>query len=206
MTHNLPYVVLLFHSSFRLLTVFVQHKPEKDIETWSVSICFPLVWLDRTIHEHYWISTGWTNTPDGVGSAGGRSQTAGESIRTGDLGNIGKAAGDWRHLLISRRTNQSNILWLTWTHSRLSTVCLHQQYGEWRKRCVTEGNMKVLIHLSTFNLQSVHDCKLNNIIKPYKRRPYPRIMAKDSSLEKYAAPGSTVTVSFPTVIDLIDKL
>lgn len=26
---------------------------------------------------------------------------------------------------------------------------------------------------------------------------YPRIMANDSSLEKYAAPGSTVTVSFP---------
>lgn len=43
-------------------------------------------------------------------------------------------------------------------------------------------------------------------IKPYKKRPYPRIMANDSSLEKYAAPGSTVTVSFPTVIDFIDKL
>lgn len=31
-------------------------------------------------------------------------------------------------------------------------------------------------------------------------------MANESSLEKYAAPGSTVTVSFPTVIDFIDKL
>lgn len=146
MTHNLPYVVLLFHSGFRLLTVFVQPTPEKDIETRSVSIWPPLVWLDRTIHEHYWISTGWTNRPDGVGSAGGRSQTAGESIRSGDLGNIGKAAGDWRHLLISRLTNQSDILRLTWTHSRLSTVCLHPQYGEWRKPCVTDGNIQVLIH------------------------------------------------------------
>lgn len=157
MTHNLPYVVLLFHSGFRLLTVFVQPKPEKDIETRSVSIWSPLVWLDRTIHEHYWISTGWTNRPDGVGTAGGRSQTAGESIRTEDLGNIGKAAGDWRHLLISRRTNQSDILWLTWTHSRLSTVCLNQQYGEWRKQSVADGNMKVLIHLNIFNLQSVDE-------------------------------------------------
>lgn len=117
----------------------------------SVSIWSPLVWLDKTIHEHYWISTGWTNRPDGVGSAGGRSQTAGESIRTGDLGNIGKAAGDWRHLLISRRTNQSDILWLSWSHSRLCTACLHQ-YGEWRKRCV--WNMKVLIELCIFNLVS----------------------------------------------------
>lgn len=31
-------------------------------------------------------------------------------------------------------------------------------------------------------------------------------MANESSLEKYAAPGSTVTVSFPTVIGFVDKL
>lgn len=92
MTHNSPYVVLLFHSTFRLLTVFAQRKPETDTQTRAVSVWSPLVWLDRAIHEHYWISTGWTNRTDVVGSAGGRSQTAGESIRTGDLGNIGKAA------------------------------------------------------------------------------------------------------------------
>lgn len=81
-----------FNSTFRLLTVFAKQKTDADIQARPVSIWSPLVWLDRTIHEHYWISTGWTNRPDGVGSAGGRSQTAGKSIRTGDLWNIGKAA------------------------------------------------------------------------------------------------------------------
>lgn len=35
---------------------------------------------------------------------------------------------------------------------------------------------------------------------------YPRIIANDSSLEKYAAPGSTVTVSFPVQsrVDMFD--
>lgn len=49
------------------------------------------------------------------------------------------------------------------------------------------------------NIQSVN--KFSSLtFKPmevYVLWPYPRIMANDSSLEKYAAPGRTVTVSFP---------
>lgn len=56
------------------------------------SVWSPPVSLASAIYEEYWISTGWTNRTDAAGSAGGQSQTAGESIRTRDLGSIGKAA------------------------------------------------------------------------------------------------------------------
>lgn len=133
MTQYGPYVVLLLHTGFRLLTVFAEQQAETDILTWSVSIWSPLVWLDRTIHEHYWISTGWTNRPDGVGSAGGWSQTAGRSIPTGGpreyWQKLPSYAGDWRHLLISRRTNKSYPV----VNLNSQLAQLQQPYGEWGK-------------------------------------------------------------------------
>lgn len=95
MAHNPPYVALFFLSISGLLTVVThqQTQTQTPMHTHTPGSVWSLpMRLDSAIYEHYWISTGWTNRSDAAGCAGGQSQTAGKSIRTRDLGNIGKAA------------------------------------------------------------------------------------------------------------------
>lgn len=159
--------------------MFAQRKPGTDTQTWSVSVWSPLVWLDRAIHEHYWISTGWTNRTDGVGSAGGRSQTAGESIRTGDLGNIGKAAVLcwWLKAFVNIQAYKSElhpVVNLNSQQAQLQAVC-SWACCEWQRPCTTEENTMVLVDLSM---------TVSKILNLINKRAYPRIIANDSSLEK----------------------
>lgn len=100
--------------SLRVLAsqLFLHNRRSTHTQSQRASIWSPPVWLDSAICEHYWISTGRTNRTDAAGSAGGQSQTAGQSIRTRDLGNIGKPAVSlclWQQVFVNIQCNK---LWL----------------------------------------------------------------------------------------------
>lgn len=159
---------------------FAQRKPETDTQT-RASVWSPLVWLDRTIHEHYWISTGWTNRTDDVGSAGGRSQTAGESIRTGDLGNIGKAAVlcRWLKAFVNIQAYNSELHPVVNLNSQQAQQRVSAATLQWMADTTCDGGQ----HNGIDRLKYVY-LTVSEIPNLINKRAYPRIMANDSSLEK----------------------
>lgn len=73
-------------------------------------------------------------------------------------------------------------------------------------RCKTDDNVRMSAH-AIFAVREKVPLRVSTALTVcmqlrglnINRLSYPRIIAKDSSLEKYAAPGKAVTVSFPEI-------